>query len=112
MLNASKKTAWCIEHLAHSCCLVAALCLTLLGPHGLQEGKASLSSRFPRQDYWSGLPFPSLGDLPNTGIPPVSPALAGKFFTTEPPGKPVQSLATKKIHLCEIANHRFNDLDE
>ena len=87
MLNASKKTAWYIEHLAHSC-LLATLCLTLLGPHGLQVGKASLSSRFPRQDYWSGLPFPSLGDLPNPGIPPVSPALAGKFFTTEPPGKP------------------------
>ena len=37
---------------------------------------------------WSGLPFPSPEDLPNSGIKPTSPALAGRFFTTEPPGKP------------------------
>ena len=43
---------------------------------------------FPRQEYWSRLPFPSPGDLPNPGIEPASPALAGRFFTTEPPGKP------------------------
>ena len=41
---------------------------------------------FPRQEYWSGLPFPSPGDLPHLGIEPVSPALAGGLFTTEPPG--------------------------
>ena len=49
--------------------------------------------RFLRQEYQSGLPFPSLGDLPNPEIKPtspVSPALAGGFFTTEPPGKPTQ----------------------
>ena len=43
---------------------------------------------FPRQKYWSGLPFPSPGDLPDPGIELASPALAGRFFTTEPPGKP------------------------
>jgi len=43
---------------------------------------------FLRQEYWSGLPFPSPGDLPDPGIKPASPALAGGFFTTEPPGKP------------------------
>ena len=42
---------------------------------------------FPRQEYWSGLPFPSPGDLPNLGIEPASPTLAGEFFTTEPLGK-------------------------
>ena len=42
---------------------------------------------FPRQEYWSGLPFPSPGDLPYPGIEPTSPALASRFFTTEPPGK-------------------------
>ena len=42
---------------------------------------------FPRQEYWSGLPFPSPGDLSNPGIELASPALAGRFFTTEPPGK-------------------------
>ena len=51
--------------------------------------QAPLSMRFPRQEYWSGLPFPSPGDLPNPGIEPVSPALAGGFFTTEPPEKPM-----------------------
>ena len=44
---------------------------------------------FPRQEYCSGLPFPSLGDLPHPGIKPESPALAGEFFTTETPGKPI-----------------------
>ena len=42
---------------------------------------------FPRQEYWSGLPPPSPGDLPDPGIEPMSPALVGRFFTTEPPGK-------------------------
>ena len=43
---------------------------------------------FSRQEYWSGLPFPSSGDLPNPGIEPESLALAGTFLTTEPPEKP------------------------
>ena len=42
----------------------------------------------PKQEYWSGLPFPPPGDLPDSGIKPASPALAGEFFTTEPPGEP------------------------
>ena len=44
---------------------------------------------FSRQ-YWSGLPFPPPGDLPNPGIEPRSPAMAGRFFTTVLPGKPVK----------------------
>ena len=47
--------------------------------------------RFPRQEYWSGLPFPSPGDLPDPGIELASPVLAGGFFTTEPLGKPDQT---------------------
>ena len=50
--------------------------------------QAPLSMVFPRQEHWSELPFPSPGDLPNPGINPAFPALAGGFFTTEPPGKP------------------------
>ena len=46
-----------------------------------------LSVAFPRQEYWSGLPFPSLGVLRDPGIEPPSPAWAGGFFTTEPPEK-------------------------
>ena len=51
---------------------------------------------FSRQEYWSGLPFPTPGDLPDTEIEPVSPAslaLAGRFFTPEPLGKPSPSVS-------------------
>ena len=49
-----------------------------------------LSLVFPRQEYWSGLPFPSPGDPPRPEIEPQSPALlAGRFFTTESSGKPI-----------------------
>ena len=53
--------------------------------------QASLSMAFSRQEYWSGLPFSSPGDLPDPGIKPtspVSPALLGGFFSTEPLRKP------------------------
>ena len=52
--------------------------------------QAPLFMEFARQEYWSALPVPSPGDLPGPGIKPAShasPALAGRFFTTEPPGK-------------------------
>ena len=60
-------------------------------PHGLWLDRVLLSMGFSSQEYWSGLPFPTLGDLPDPGIehlPTVSAMLAGGFFTTEPPGKP------------------------
>ena len=47
--------------------------------------QAPLSMGFLRQEYWSGLPFPSPGDLPDPGNEPTSPAWAHGFFTTEPP---------------------------
>ena len=50
--------------------------------------QAPLSMEFSRQEYWSVLTFPTPRDLPNPGIEPGSPALAGGFFTTEPPGMP------------------------
>ena len=46
-----------------------------------------LSIGFSSQEYWSGLPFLPPGNLPDPGIKPVSPALAGRFFITEPPEK-------------------------
>ena len=49
--------------------------------------QAPLSMGYPRQEYWSGLLFPSPGYLPDPGTEPMSPALTGGFFTTEPPGK-------------------------
>ena len=49
--------------------------------------QASPSMGFSRQEYWSGLPFPSPGDLPDPGIEPGSPALQADALTSEPPGK-------------------------
>ena len=50
--------------------------------------QASPSMGFSRQEHWSGLPFPSPGDLPNPGIKPRSPTLEADGLTSEPPGKP------------------------
>ena len=50
--------------------------------------QAPLSMEFSRQEYWSGLPFPSPGDLSNPGIESVSPVLQVDSLTTKPPGKP------------------------
>ena len=75
-------------------CSIAKLCLILWWPPWIDPCQAPLSMGFPRQGYWSGLPFPSLRDLLDLGIKPVSPsapALAGGFFTTESPGKLLNS---------------------
>ena len=68
------------------CCWVAKSCLSLVTPWTIAH-QAPLSVGFPRQEYWSGFPFPSPGDLPDPGIRPASSALAGGFFTTELPRK-------------------------
>ena len=59
----------------------------LFATAGTTACQAPLSIGFPRQEYWSRLPFPSPEDLPDPGTEPTSLALAGRFFTTEPPGK-------------------------
>ena len=64
------------------------LCLTLCDPQTFTR-QAPLSMEFFRQEYWSGLPFPPPWNLPDPGIEPMSPALAGRFLTAEPPGKPL-----------------------
>ena len=63
-------------------------CVWLLVTPWTVAHQPPLSMEFSRQEYWSRLPFPPPGDLPHLGIEPVPPALAGGFFTTEPPGKP------------------------
>ena len=63
-------------------CVHAWLCPTLQ-PHG-QAPLPGSSVRGIFQEYWSGLPFPSPTDIPNPGIEPVSPTLAGGFFTAVP----------------------------
>ena len=65
-------------------CLITKLHLTLWWPHGLVAHQTPLSMGFPRHEYWSGLPFPSLGVLPDPGIKSAFPEFAGRFFTIEP----------------------------
>ena len=60
--------------------------------------QAPLSMGFFRQEYWSGLPFPSPGDLPNPGIEPGSPALQADALSSEPPGKPFLKVTTFKCN--------------
>ena len=70
--------------------------------------------KFPRQEYWSELPFPSLGDLPGPGIKPMSLALAGGFFTTESPGKPLHAYAFKdleQLHYLHFAKKETKTWD-
>ena len=61
---------------------------------------------FPRQEHWSGLLFSSPGDLPYPGTEPASLALAGGFFPSEPPGKPLSTstLITALFHAGEMGN--------
>ena len=66
---------------------VAQSCPTLCDPVDCSPPGSSVHG-FSRQEYWSGLPFPSPGDLPNPGIEPRSPALRADALTSEPPGKP------------------------
>ena len=64
----------------------------------------------PRQGYWSGLPCPPPGDLPDLGVEPtspVSPALAGGFFTAEPPGTHTTDIYTPEkndMHVCKCVH--------
>ena len=76
---------------------IAKLCPTLAIPWTVSH-QIPLSMGFPRQEYWSGLPLSTPGDLPDSGIELVFLTLAGRFFTTEPPGKPPKVLAGKKLH--------------
>ena len=65
-------------------------CIQFLVTPWIVAHKAPLSMEFSRQEHWSELPFPTPGDLPDPGIEPwspASPALAGGFFTAEPPRK-------------------------
>ena len=70
--------------------LVAQSCPTLCDPMEVAL-QVPLSMEFSRQEYWRVLPFPPPGDLPKTGMEPLSlasPTLAGGFLTMVPPGKP------------------------
>ena len=64
-------------------------CVQLFATAWTGAHQAPLSMGFPRQEYWSGLPFLSPGDLPDPGIKPRSPALQADSLPTEQPGKSV-----------------------
>ena len=91
------------------CCLVAKSCPTLCDLLELAY-QAPLSMGFPRQENWNGLPFPSRGELPEPGIKPMPPALAGRFFSAEPPGKPKGSSLNLWATSLESWNHTLTHL--
>ena len=69
--------------------------------------QAPLSVGFSRREYWSGLPFPSPGDLPQPGIEPGFPVLQADSLPSEPPGKPSWGISTSPIHrLLSVLNPR------
>ena len=89
-------------------CSVASVMSSSLQPHGLYPTRLLCLWGLSRQEYWSGLPCPPLGDLPHPGIKTMtlmSPVLAGRFFTTEPLGKPHYHdmfVQTKKLTLVTV----------
>ena len=76
--------------------LVIQSCSTLCNPWTVAH-QAPLSIGFFRQEYWSRLPFPSPGDLPDPEIEPGSPALQADSLPSEPPGKPIH--ITKELQI-------------
>ena len=72
-------------------CLVASVVLDSLWPYGLWPTRLLCPWGFSRQEYWSGLPCPPLGDLPNPGIEPRSLTLQADSLPSEPPGKPTNT---------------------
>ena len=78
---------------------VAQSCPTLCDPWTVVH-QTPLSMGFSRQEYWSGLPFPSAGDLPNPGIKPRSPTMQTDALTSAPPGK----------HKAPYINHHSREI--
>ena len=78
--------------------------------------QAPLSMGFPRQEYWNGLPFLSPGDLPHSGIEPVSPELTDGFFTAELPGKFILTMKVKvkvtqfSLTLCDPMDYTVHGI--
>ena len=103
------------------CCLVAKSLFDSLQPLRTVARQGPLSVELSRQEYWSGLPCPPPRDLPEPGIEPLSPALAGRFFTTASPGKTwvypgsarsaphlTQTLVPPPCSLSSGSHHRCN----
>ena len=87
-------------------------CVQLFATSWAIACQAPLSMGFPRQEYWSGLLFPSPRYLPNPGMEPISPALTDGFFTTEPPGKRSYFRSLYQVSEVVITNyHKVGGLD-
>ena len=81
------------------CCVVCSVMSDSANPWAVTH-QTPLPMEFSRQEYWNGLPFPHPGDRPDPGIKPTSlasPALADRFFTTAPHGKPNQYNTVKQL---------------
>ena len=101
LCHCATRESLCIYACVCVCVLVAQPHPTLCSSIDYIAWQAPLSMGFSRLEYWSGLPFPSPGDLPDPGsklASPVSPALAGRYFTIEPPGKPLEE--NSPYHTC------------
>ena len=97
VMEVQSPNRWATRAFPCGCCWVTKSCLTLL-LCGLAL-QAPLSVEFPRQKYWSRLPFPSSGDLPDPGMEPEFPVLQANFFTTESPEK-ARECPTSSLILC------------
>ena len=91
--------SWTIKKV--QCSVIAQSCPTLCDPMDYRPPGSSVHG-FPRQEYWSGLPFPSPGDLSDPGIEPKSPTLQADTLTSEPPGKPIKKAEHQRIDGFEL----------
>ena len=94
-------------------CVSCSVPSDFLQPHGARQ--TPLSIGFPRQEYWTGLPYPSPGNFPDPGIKPRSPALQTDSLPSEPPGKPIDlwlwatlgGYNVKAIHITKTTKWLF-----
>ena len=88
------------------------MCLIFGGTLWTVARQAPLSMGFSRQEHWSGLPFPSPGDLSDPGTEPAFPALAGGFFTAELPGKLISFHSQLQIYDESCSRMPYNSTTE
>ena len=80
------------------CCAYLLSCVTLCDPRDSSPPVSSVRGDSLGKGYWSRLPYPSPGNLPNLGLEPRSPALQADFLPFEPPGKPFLRIAFSKVY--------------
>ena len=98
------RSSMIIHHKPVPVCAQSLGCVQLFSTPWTRAGQAPHSMGFSRQEHWSGLPFSPPGDRPHPEMESTSPALAGRFFNTEPPGKP---LYNKEHSNCAVKDQDF-----